>query len=115
MATALSTTKNRFVGHSTKVPDDGVFHFCFSNPFQHAPNDYAPASVESPSPEHAFNGQPIPPQRPSLIHAGTGATLSWQRVRADSLRVARYLHAIVGSELPCDSGSEPVSSMPGWG
>ena len=113
MTSSLTSTSSSIVGPTALISNDNLHSFCFSNPFQHAPNNYASKSAGKPLPEHTFDGQIIPPQRPSLIHAGTGATLSWQRTRADSLRIARYLHAIVGDPLPWDGkgGNEPVSSL----
>jgi hypothetical protein len=104
-------TPNSAAGPSAPIPSDDLYTFCFSNPFQHAPNEFVPHSIGRITPHHTFDGQPIPPQRPSLIHAGTGATLSWQRARADALRVARYMRAIVGDELSWDgkAGNSPVS------
>lgn len=103
----VSSTPSSAQGPSTPLSNDNLFDFCFGNPFQHTPNDYAPKSVGI-RPDHTFDGKQIPVQRPSLVHAGTGATLSWQRVRADSLKVARYLNAITGNELPWDERSKGV-------
>ncbi|UZJ53412.1 hypothetical protein CBS101457_002732 [Exobasidium rhododendri] len=102
MTSSLSSTSTYVAGPSVPIPDDDVFTYCFSNPFQHAPSTN--------SKNHTYDGQVIPPQRPSIVHAGTGATLSWQRARADSLRVARYLRAIIGEELPWDGrgGKDPI-------
>lgn len=108
---SLTTTSDHSIGPSAPISNDNLFTFCFSNPFQNAPNDYIPKSVGKKTEEHTFDGQVIPPHKSSLIHAGTGATLSWQRARADSLRVARYFRSIVGNELPWDGrgGNDPVS------
>jgi hypothetical protein len=112
MTSSLTSTPSQFAGPTAPIPDDNIFNFCFSNPFQHTPNNYISKTSGKSPPEHTFDGLIIPPQRPCIIHAGTGATLSWQRARADSLRVARYFHAIAGDELPWDGKQNltPVSA-----
>lgn len=111
-SSTLPNTADNSTGPSAPIASDNLFTFCFSNPFQHASNNFIPKSVGKKTEEHTFDGQVIPPHKASLIHAGTGATLSWQRARADSLRVARYFRSIVGNELTWDGrgGSDPVSS-----
>ena len=111
---ASSSTPDRANGPSAPLSTDSLYHFCFSNPFQHTPNDFVPKALGKPNPNHTFDGQTIPLQRPSLVHAGTGASLSWQRAKADSLRIARYFRAIVGDELTWDGkgGNEPVGVSP---
>lgn len=91
-------------GQPVNLSTDNVASFVFSNHFQHAP---APPQA----PHHTFNGQPIPPQRPILVCASRGISLSWERLRSDSLRIARSLDSIVGNEVPWDGkgGRAPVS------
>lgn len=92
----------RSAGPTVDVPTDNLAAFVFSNPFQHLPNNFASPSTGIINPDHTFDGQAIAPQRPSLVHAGTGAALTWERLQADSLRVARSISALVGPELPFD-------------
>lgn len=68
--------------------------FLFSNPLQHHPN-----SRSDQYPNHTYDGQPISTHKPLLVHDGTGAQLSWARLRADSLRVARSLTALTEPAL----------------
>jgi acyl-CoA synthetase (AMP-forming)/AMP-acid ligase II len=91
---------NQISGLCVPFPTDQNLHtFLFSNPLQHHPNRFAEHY-----PDHTYNGQPIPSQRPVLVHDGTGAQLSWARLKADSLRLARSLAALTG---------EPVKFQPG--
>lgn len=77
--------------------------FLFSNPYQHTPNAHPHFN-----PDHTFDGQPIPPYRPAIVHAGTGAQISWARVRADSLRVARAVREITGEPVRWEDVKERV-------
>ncbi|EST09648.1 AMP-dependent synthetase/ligase [Kalmanozyma brasiliensis GHG001] len=80
-------------GLKTAFPQDQNLHtFLFSNPLQHHPNHFADRY-----PDHTFDATPIPEQRPILVHDGTGAQLSWARLRADSLRLARSLQILTGA------------------
>ena len=75
-----------------QVPTQGNFaSYLFSNPLQHTPN-HQPHLY----PDRTFDGKPIPPQRPILVHAGTGATVTWDRARKDVLRAARSFSALIG-------------------
>lgn len=83
-------------GPTTPFPNDQNLHtFLFGNPLQHHPNHH-----ERLYPNHTFDGLPIPTQRPILVHDGTGAQLSWARLKADSLRLARSLQTLTGTPLP---------------
>ncbi|CBQ67386.1 related to 4-coumarate--CoA ligase 1 [Sporisorium reilianum SRZ2] len=80
-------------GLKVAFPDNQNLHtFLFSNPLQHHPNRFAEKY-----PNHTFDGTAIPEQRPILVHDGTGAQLSWARLRADSLRLARSLQTLTGA------------------
>ncbi|KAI3481464.1 hypothetical protein L1887_56011 [Cichorium endivia] len=69
-------------GLDVAFPQDQNLHtFLFSNPLQNHPNRFADEY-----PNHTYDGAPIPQQRPVLVHDGTGAQLSWARLKADSLR-----------------------------
>lgn len=99
-------------GQTIPVPAGNAAAFVFSNPCQHASNDWRPPSIAPDSAAgaaHTFHGQCIPPQRPAIVHAATGASVSWERLRADVLKVARSLRAIVGGEVPFDG---PQSTAP---
>ncbi len=79
-------------GLDVAFPQDQNLHtFLFSNPLQNLPNRFADEY-----PNHTYDGAPIPQQRPILVHDGTGAQLSWARLKADSLRLARSLQALTG-------------------
>ncbi|UTT95313.1 hypothetical protein NDA17_000886 [Ustilago hordei] len=81
-----------------KIPfpqDQNLHTFLFSNPLQHHPNNFG-----SQYPNHTFDGTTIPEQRPILVHDGSGAQLSWARLRADSLRLARSLQTLTGAAIP---------------
>ncbi|ETS63261.1 hypothetical protein PaG_01536 [Moesziomyces aphidis] len=79
-------------GLDVAFPQDQNLHtFLFSNPLQNHPNRFADEY-----PNHTYDGAPIPQQRPVLVHDGTGAQLSWARLKADSLRLARSLQALTG-------------------
>ncbi|TKY90027.1 hypothetical protein EX895_000025 [Sporisorium graminicola] len=80
-------------GRKVTFPETQNLHtFLFSNPFQHYPNHFADKY-----PNHTFDGTAIPEQRPILVHDGSGAQLSWARLRADSLRLARSLQVLTGA------------------
>lgn len=81
---------NETRGLSVDFPTSLNLHtFLFSNPLQHHPNPRAEHY-----PNHTYDGHAIPTHKPLLVHDGTGAQLSWARLRADSLRVARSLSAL---------------------
>ncbi|PWZ02986.1 acetyl-CoA synthetase-like protein [Testicularia cyperi] len=81
---------NQISGLSVPFPaDQNLYTFLFSNPLQNHPN-FQPQKY----PDHTNDGQPIPTHRPVLVHDGTGAQLSWARLRADSLRIARSLSTL---------------------
>ncbi|EPQ31953.1 uncharacterized protein PFL1_00152 [Pseudozyma flocculosa PF-1] len=79
-----------------------VHSFVFSNPFQHAVN---PDPKQYP--DHTYDGQTVPPHKTSIIHDGSGATLSRARLQLDSLKVARSLRAIVGNPVACAPHANP--------
>ncbi|SNX81312.1 related to 4-coumarate-CoA ligase 1 [Melanopsichium pennsylvanicum] len=83
-------------GIKSPFPDNVNLHtFLFSNPLQNHPNHFA-----SQYPNHTFDGTSIPEQRPILVHDGTGAQLSFSRLKADSLRLARSLQTLTGPPIP---------------
>ncbi|PWN51663.1 acetyl-CoA synthetase-like protein [Violaceomyces palustris] len=96
MSAPTPSTPSELESNTVAFPkDQNLFSFLFSNPFQHVPNRHAREF-----PDHTFDGLPIPIHRPSIVHSGTGAQLSWIRLKHDSLRIARGLSAIVGAPLP---------------
>lgn len=94
-------------GESVDFPRTLNLHsYLFSNPFQHIQNP-----DHERYPNHTYNGQPIPPHRPVFVHDGTGTQISWQRLKLDSLKVARSLNALVGTPVklvPSANPFEPV-------
>ena len=83
-------------GLKGSFPTDQNLHtFLFSNPLQHHTNRFADEY-----PNHTFDGTTIPEQRPILVHDGSGAQLSWARLKADSLRLARSLQTLTGAPVP---------------
>ncbi|PWN38191.1 acetyl-CoA synthetase-like protein [Meira miltonrushii] len=96
------------IGPKADLPAMNLAQFAFSNPFQHSPNTYASPSTKKINKGHSFDGLPIPPQSTIMYDAKTGAAITWERLRGDSLRMARSINALVGPELPFDGQDNDV-------
>ncbi|MCO5565638.1 hypothetical protein L7F22_019312 [Adiantum nelumboides] len=96
------------IGPKAEMPSINLAEFAFSNPFQHSPNTYASPSTKKINKGHSFEGLPVPPQSTIMYDAKTGASITWERLRGDSLRIARSINALIGPELPFDGQDNNV-------